>query len=248
VFLIVYDNDGIISDNLTKNNMIISDNYFDEWSKKILINEIPFIDKNTTLYFTGYYQHDNIYLYFKNKIIDYILNKPELNLITDRNDKYKAQELFKNDLCICYDIVIHLRLEDFIDYDFVMSPLSLIIPIDNIVKENLNKSLCFVLNTPKTDLEYDYINFFKKRYSNIVVEHNDVMTDFKIMRNAKILVCSCSTLSWCAAFLSTSIKQVYFPNYETSIHQTFKKPILNTILYDYIKCSKKELYTLLQKK
>ncbi len=62
------------------------------------------------------------------------------------------------------------------------------------------------------------------------------------MKNAKILVCSCSTLSWIAAFLSTRINTVYFPNYPNKqAHETFKMPIENTILYEFTKCSKTEL-------
>jgi hypothetical protein len=58
------------------------------------------------------------------------------------------------------------------------------------------------------------------------------------MKNAKVLICSCSTLSWCAALLSDTIFMVYFPNYTSrDIHTTFKKPINNTILYDFIKCN-----------
>jgi len=62
------------------------------------------------------------------------------------------------------------------------------------------------------------------------------------MKNAKILVCSCSTLSWIAAFLSDKVTTVYFPNYKNrQIHETFKKPIENTILYDFTKCSQNDL-------
>jgi hypothetical protein len=62
------------------------------------------------------------------------------------------------------------------------------------------------------------------------------------MKNAKILICSCSTLSWAAAFLSDTIKLVYFPDYKINrTHETFKKPIDNTILYPFTKCSQSEL-------
>ena len=67
------------------------------------------------------------------------------------------------------------------------------------------------------------------------------------MRNAKILVCSCSTLSWAASFLSNVVEKVYIPNYNNHdrIHETFKYPISNTVLYDFEKCSKENLLEIL---
>ena len=73
------------------------------------------------------------------------------------------------------------------------------------------------------------------------------MTDFTIMRNAKTLVCSCSTLSWAASFLSETVEKVYMPNYNNPgrIHETYKQPIQNTILYDFENCSKEKLLEIL---
>ena len=51
------------------------------------------------------------------------------------------------------------------------------------------------------------------------------------MKNAEILICSYSTLSWCAAFFSNTIKCVYIPNYKESIGQSFKK-LPNSKLFD----------------
>jgi hypothetical protein len=104
-----------------------------------------------------------------------------------------------------------------------------------------------VLNKPKTELEFRYIDFFKKKYSNIVFESNDILTDFTIMKNSDILVCSCSTLSWASVILSTSLSRIYVPNYNqvNGPHQTFKTPITNTILYDIETCNINELNNLL---
>ena len=57
------------------------------------------------------------------------------------------------------------------------------------------------------------------------------------MKNSIALICSNSTISWCAAFLSDKIKECYMPDYyikERSL-QTFKFPIQNTILYELLK-------------
>jgi hypothetical protein len=104
------------------------------------------------------------------------------------------------------------------------------------------------LNKPTTELEIKYVQFFTSKYSNIVIESNDVITDYTIMKNAKILVCSCSTLSWAASLLSTTLEKVYVPNYSqvNGSHQTFKKPIENTVLYDIQTCNISDLNNILQ--
>jgi hypothetical protein len=55
------------------------------------------------------------------------------------------------------------------------------------------------------------------------------------MTNCKVLVCSVSTLSWCAAFFSKTIEKCYMPKHSTSITNDYCDcyyPIDNTELYD----------------
>jgi hypothetical protein len=140
-----------------------------------------------------------------------------------------------------------LRLEDFIEISHVINPISIKKIIDSLVLEYPNETICFVLNTPKTEIERKYINYLTENLNNYKIESNDVMTDFTIMRNAKTLVCSCSTLSWAASFLSNVLEKIYMPNYNNPdrIHETFKYPISNTVLYDFEKCSKENLLEIL---
>ena len=54
------------------------------------------------------------------------------------------------------------------------------------------------------------------------------------MKNTKKLICSNSTICWCAAFLSGNLTTCYMPDYKIRndrSHQTFKFPIQNTFLY-----------------
>ena len=51
------------------------------------------------------------------------------------------------------------------------------------------------------------------------------------MKEANTLICSMSTLSWCAAFFSDKIQKCYMPDYEIKVNSTCKKPIDNTELY-----------------
>ena len=80
-----------------------------------------------------------------------------------------------------------------------------------------------------------------------IFESNDVLTDFRIMNKAKILVCSLSTLSWCAGLLSTEVEKIYFPKNPNAVeNQSFLPPLNQTILYDPKLISGVELFDLLK--
>lgn len=99
-------------------------------------------------------------------------------------------------------------------------------------------SSCILVNKITTEFEKKYIEkinkFYKDKYNNdIIIESNSVIEDFHIMKNAEILVCSLSTLSWCASLLSNKLKTCYMPDLKNKIgnHVKFRKPIENTIFY-----------------
>lgn len=241
VFLLVHDTNGKIDYNVHCNSEI-NDDIFKQWSNNILNNTIPNIDINKTYYFNGFFQHDKIYCRFKNEIIDYIKSHRDLLLITDKNELYNAIDLIEYDCPNKYDIVIHIRLEDFIENNHVINPKSLDKIIVELTKDYPNTQICFVLNKPKSEIEIKYIEYFKSKY-HIKIESNTPIEDFAIMRCSKILVCSYSTLSLCAALLSNSIIKTYIPNYSeiNGVVQSFKNPIENTILYDVELCGKDQL-------
>lgn len=246
VFLIVYDIDEgeILYSYRDKNYDIeVTDDFFVNWSNAILNGKIPIINKNSTLYFTGYYQHDKIFLYFRPHIIEYINKHPNLLLLTDRNEKYMANELINYKLEKNHKIVLHIRLEDFIQINQVLNPLYISKILDDIIAETNNNNICIVVNQPKSEIENNYIDFFKKKY-DVIVESNDPIKDYNIMKNAEFLICSYSTLSWCAAFFSDTIKSVYIPNYKESLHQTFKT-LNNSKLYECIFCDYNKLQYIL---
>ena len=100
----------------------------------------------------------------------------------------------------------------------------------------ITNNICIVCKQPQSKFENNYIQIIKDflNKNNIItyVEHNDILTDYYIMKESEILICSKSTLSWCAAFFSKTIKQCYLPDYEEQPKiMTCKKPIDNTCLY-----------------
>jgi FkbM family methyltransferase len=251
LFRIIYNAERIYNE--SESTCHLNDNNFIDWMNYILKDQIPEINKDQNYGFYGYYQHDEIFKKYKNQIIFWIKTHPNELLFTDGNNNnikyfnyneisYKSIDILPKKINKNYDVVIHLRLEDFINNNDVIHPLI----IKNILDEINNNTYCFVINKPKLEIEEQYLNYFKdygkENNCEIIIESNDILTDYQIMCNAKVLVCSCSTLSWCAALLSESVILVYFPNYYTpNLHTTFKKPIDNTILYNITKCNSNDL-------
>ncbi len=122
-----------------------------------------------------------------------------------------------------YDIVVHVRLEDFALVNMVSHPSSLIAVLEQIVSQTNDTSpIAVVVNRPRNEAEQRYLNEFLSHPgfgSRIRIESNDVLVDFHIMQRAKTLVCSLSTLSWSAALLSTTVGQIYFPRNGLNDHQ-----------------------------
>jgi hypothetical protein len=251
LFCILYDAERTYDETVYDN--IFSDADFIEWSNKLLHNEMPHIDTSKNYIFKGYYQHDTIFLKYKSQLIDHINNHPDDILITDgyKPDgdgiyhynvaQYKANELIEqNPIINKHPIVVHVRLEDFVFVNQVLHPQCIAAVLENFK----DQSICFVMNAPTTHFEHRYINYFQSRF-NIICESNDPVTDYHIIKNAKILVCSRSTMCWAAAFFSDTLETVYFPNYinPNHPHETFKRPIENTIPYDIQFASEHEINT-----
>jgi hypothetical protein len=148
-----------------------------------------------------------------------------------------------------YDFVIHVRLEDFVNSNNMIHPAQLVELITEVARSGGAGAgaAAIVCNKITTDIEKQYLQYISD-YSPItfVLESNDVMTDFHIMKNARILICSLSSLSWCASFLSNTVKKVYIPKNRTSGVQTFlcSRPDCDVIVYDNVFCNRKDLQEL----
>lgn len=232
---------------------VMTDTDFISWSVQVLQDNIPPLDTGKTYLFRGYYQHDTIFLKYRDQLLEYIHAHPEHVLITDGYKpgatgvyhypvaEYLSRELLSYDnkpspdnTVPQYDIVVHLRLEDFVFVNQVIHP-KCISDILYTIENHSTNTICFVVAKPTTTFEHKYIDYFAKRF-NIICESNSPTQDYHIIKNAKTLVCSRSTMCWAAAFFSNTVETVYFPNYiaRSHAHETFKTPITNTILYDVL--------------
>jgi hypothetical protein len=248
LFCIIYNASRSYNEDECKYN--ITEEFYRNWCNSILIsNKIINIDTTQNYIFRDFYQTD-IYKLFRNKLINWCnsnLDDTVWHGDNKINTKYRIGDLLSElDNDKKYDVVFHIRLED-----FVTSGEKLIIHPDSICKiiEELKiDSFCILSNKITTDFERNYMDYIKNKYQNnykISFESNDLVTDFKIMNNAKILICSLSTICWCAGFLSKNIECVYFPKnrFPGWKNQTFSTIIENTYVYDNILCNEKELTT-----
>jgi len=191
----------------------------------------------------GYFQFAYIYLKYKAQIIKYMQEHKFVHYIeTDLKQKYLVHEFLDDTVLLpekIYDIVIHIRLDDFkgrpdyIEENYYMD-----------LFQNMDftgKKTCLLFEATNQSDDHLFIKncakWFSDREIPIALESNSLLIDFNIMKQATVLVCSMSTLSWIAAYLSTHIQTCYMPNYnfnETADRRQFhfKRPIENTLFYN----------------
>jgi len=227
-----------------KNNIIINDNNFFEYLNYNYLS-------NYNIIMDGYFQYDKIYLENKDKILKYVKEHKNEHYIAE--GFYNQQNPYKkflmkdlvNDIIlhnsIKYDLVINIRLGDFEGLDIYIEYIYLE-KFFNTIHFNKDWNNAIVIDRIKNKKDNDYLNkcleWFHKNGININVESNDVLTDFNIMKQCKVLVCSNSTLSWSSGYLSNKIEKCYMPfnlnkKNDSKYLETFKKPIENTEFYYY---------------
>lgn len=194
------------------------------------------------LLFSGYYQHAEIYKKYKSELISYVKQNPDHYILTDgilagdgHLQKFFVRDLLYKDNVNTYHTVIHIRLSDHIHLQWYIKIEYVLLLLEKII---LSPNSCIVIQECKTDFEKEYlqklVDFIYNKFGFIItIESNDVLTDFHIMKNSELLICSTSTISWAAAFFSDTVEKCYFPDYSSTIYpdSTCKYPIDNTELY-----------------
>ena len=234
IFTLYYD--ATITPDGCDLNAEIGEYEYIDWMNSISNGIIPELDANAKYKLGGYYQHDALIKKHKTQIIEYIQNHPEDRLYDHFGVYHLSGNIIRPDNPYkIYDIVVHLRLEDFVEIGMIVQPRCISDVLDQIYIKYPGSTVAFVLKAPTTEFEKKYVDYFRARY-NIVVESNDVVTDYHILRSARVLVSSMSTLCWMATLMSDTVEELYFPDYKNIAgycwpHQTVYKPIENTIYY-----------------
>lgn len=244
IFAIKYDLKYKVNSNY---NSVITDKTFVNWIESDKKNILPNINKNLNYLFNGFYQNDMIYRKYKKNLLKFIDKNHDHYVLTDginagdgNCEKFYLKDIVNTpkNFNKFYDFVLHIRLGDKVIPGTTLS----IDGIKNLIKNiTIPQNSCIVMDKAKNDFEKKFKNELEtfinnKNNINIKIESNDILTDFHIMKNAKTLVCSVSTISWCAALLSETIIMCYMPNYPKYVNdQSYcKYPTNNTELYDYI--------------
>ena len=208
---------------------------------KNIINKENNIPITNGINMNAFYQHDLIYKLHKKDILEFINNHHDHYVLTDginagdgNIEKFYMKDIINTPESFNkkYKNVLHIRLEDFVKYNMYLEVKRILDLLNKII---ISDSLCIVCKKPETDFEVNYIkeivNCLLSKNLQVFTENNDIITDYYIMKEAELLICSKSTLSWCAAFFSDKLNKCYVPDYEISSGQTFKYPIDNTELY-----------------
>ena len=222
----------------------ISDSTFIEWMNADLQRYNYDMSSHDNIVFADFYQHDKIYKKYKGELIQYMKQHSEDIIATDgifpgdgnlqkffiKDILYEPDNYSKN-----YDTVIHIRLDDHVQHGLYIKIEYILMLLEKITDMSTNS--CILVDVLRTDFEKEFIQkvvdfVYDKFGFYITIESNDILTDFHIMKNAKALICSTSTLSWTAAFLSDTIEKCYFPDHsDSNPFCSFKSPIDNTELY-----------------
>ena len=225
--------------------VINEDNFFNfintENTNNPNVSKLP---TNTNISLHGYFQYDKIYLQNKSYILDFIEQHKNEHLVRTDNETHLTKHIIDDMLLEPskqYENVIHIRLGDFNGRpDFIETEYML--QLFDKTKDIFYKKTAIVIETPTSDVDIKYLNtileWFKENSIPIpVIESNDMLTDYNIMKQAKTVISSMSTLCWVAAYFSKSLEKIYMPNYnffdiEDRKNGCFKTPIENTVLYN----------------
>ena len=213
--------DVFLTPNLSQSHICLqgdfqNSEYYTKYRKEI-IQEI-FKDGNN-----DYWEMDNAVVYVK----DYLLHSKH------------SVSLQPN------DIVVHLRLADFIQIPCATSD---ILPpqfyIEKLTKRNLQQNVYIVVDTITQQWERNYIQFFSKW--NPIVLQQSLSQDIALIRDCSTLIHSNSSLCWIVSFLSNKDHRIlpYTPKTYMNQNQSLKKISDSDELYYVAPLDHKEVFEL----
>lgn len=203
----------------------------------IIVNESNIADvlNNPTMYATkhmlcqGYFQKSELFVDCRPQIMnliysddnnDYWLYKDEYQSTTTK--MYIKEYLIHNSHGIDLkpnDIVVSLRLDDFIQYPCKTSDI--ISPqyyLDILTNMNItNEHVYIVCDTIKHNWENKYVEYFKQW--NPILIQGSLMHDIALMRDCNTLLHSNSSLCWMISFLSNKMAR-FIPNTHFNANQS----------------------------
>lgn len=205
-----------------------------------LLDNPPDNIKDINIVCDGYFQKAKYYIQCNRfalniNSMDIVSGKLSIKDILYSSHKYN---LHKN------DIVIHLRLDDFIQMPCATSdiiPPQYYLDILESLTFNFNK-LYIVCDKLKYSWEYEYIKFFKKWNPTIVQQ--DLLHDCALLLDAPTLIHSNSSLCWILSYFSKTKLKRYIPQTNFYKAQELGKIDDTDILYNVLPLEHKQVFDL----
>jgi hypothetical protein len=197
------------------------------------------ISSNKNIVLQGYFQKSELFVNYHKQLIELIFNSLNDDHFCMDDKIYNINEyLIKSTHNIKLkpnDIVVSLRLDDFIQYPCKTSD---IIPPQYYIEllENMkvkNEKVYIVCDKLKHNWEFKYLEFFKK-WNPILIQES-LINDIALMRDSNILIHSNSSLCWIISFLSYKDTRIipYTPKIYINQNQSLTK-IADTDILNYI--------------
>ena len=161
------------------------------------------LDTSKDILMMGFFQRSEIFL-FERDYIRSLFNEENMNNISNRIKignivKYQPKRTFRPTE---NDLVLHIRLDDFMDIKNNISQIYNPDDLKNIIKNITYDTLYIVCSEPKADWEKEYLSHFNEL--DPILISGILGDDFDFMLKAKKLITSASTMSWMAAFLGNA--------------------------------------------
>jgi hypothetical protein len=224
--------------------------------ERVLNNTISFPRVNLCL--LGFFQHDWIFKHFRKEIMEYLQKSPQIFPIMAKslNHRMSSEKLFADFLPTVNpgprDLVIHLRLEDYLVNKETNANSSLLVfsPDDyEPILKNMNyEKIYWVMKAPEHPMEFKYLEYLIKKWGGIYTPQS-LEEDFCLMRKAQILICSRSTLSWTASYLSPHNEMTVFMPIKknTCFFESCSGIYPHTYPFDYQSCTIQDLERIIEK-
>jgi hypothetical protein len=196
----IYNNESINS-NLLK----IDDVLFKKIGNEYINGKVYVIDTNKSILLDGYFQRCEIFEYFRCYLVS-LFNNENKNFI---NNKFQVCDIFNHKISHNItpgenDLVVHIRLDDFIGDLQIFQPEEII----NIINKISYEKLYIVCDKLRYLWEINYIEKFS-HLKPIFISYS-MLDDFKFIMSSKKIITSASTFAWLATFLGES-NEIHIP-------------------------------------
>ena len=206
----IYNYDIVLKMDCISGDLVeINDEKYTQITNDYMANPQRDFSSNCNIILNGYFQKSNILLYLRPLLLKYfnVLNSTSINNNSSVSDfsKLETNHMINFDGT---EIVLHLRLDDFIHHNS---------PPNIFSKEDLSKfvdtisfsKLYIICDEVRAEWEKTYIKYFTDKYDATVLT-GSLMDDFNFLKISKRLVTSHSTFCWMAAYMGDG-NEVFIP-------------------------------------